>query len=601
MYPPPHQSKPHISHSFVPPSQQYQSHQTSSVSLIAYNTPQSSTQPLTEFPQMDSGLAVLVFNQGDDQISCFNKAMAFLIDVASSRFLSTNNQLRTSSNLRNQATIQDDRVTVQQTEDLDAYDSDCDDVSNAKAVLMANISNYGSDVISEVPHHELHHTNMDNQSVHAMQSFEQTPVVDFIDNEITKSKEKESKYMDKEFDLEKKIEELDNIVYKVELSDEQDFWLQTSNPNTDQSASSPVIIEAPRELPKCLDLDAELLKSQNVYNDLSKSYSQLEKYCISLELTMQLNQEIFQRDSLSNNLNALEIPEYFENNDLKARLQANDTTICKLKEHMKSLRENDKEEKVKHEMDEIETINIELDHRKETVKNAAQIPIVTTIALGMFKLDIEPLSHRLKNNRDAYEDFLKKTIENTNTIYGLIKRARKQNPSEPLLDSAYFSLVSGLQMLKTYDMESLSADELSSKTKSWLWHRWLSHLNFGTLNKLAKYGLARGIPRLKFQKDHLCSTCALGKRKKSSHQHKAEDTNQEKLYLLHMDLCGPMRVESINGKKYILVIVDDYSRFTWVKLLRSKDEAPDAIIKCIKNIQVRLNATVHNVRTNNGT
>nr|GEU79985.1 hypothetical protein [Tanacetum cinerariifolium] len=72
-----------------------------------------------------------------------------------------------------------------QTEDLDAYDSDCDDVSNAKAVLMVNLSNYGLDVILEVPHFEPYHTNMDNQSVHAMQSFEQTPVVDFTDNEIT--------------------------------------------------------------------------------------------------------------------------------------------------------------------------------------------------------------------------------------------------------------------------------------------------------------------------------------------------------------------------------------------------------------------------------
>ncbi|GKE41623.1 retrovirus-related pol polyprotein from transposon TNT 1-94 [Tanacetum coccineum] len=67
-----------------------------------------------------------------------------------------------------------------------------------------------------------------------------------------------------------------------------------------------------------------------------------------------------------------------------------------------------------------------------------------------------------------------------------------------------------------------------------------------------------------------------------------------------MDLCGLMRVESINEKKYILVIVDDYSRFTWIKFLRSKDEAPEAIIKCIKNIQVYLNATVRNVRTDNG-
>ncbi|GJW23360.1 retrovirus-related pol polyprotein from transposon TNT 1-94 [Tanacetum coccineum] len=119
----------------------------------------------------------------------------------------------------------------------------------------------------------------------------------------------------------------------------------------------------------------------------------------------------------------------------------------------------------------------------------------------------------------------------------------------------------------------------ASKTMSWLWHRRLSHLNFGTLNKLAKYGLARGILKLKFKKDHLCSACALGKSKKSSHQPKAGDINQEKLYLLHMDLCGSMRVKSINRKKYILVIVDDYSRFTWVKFIRSKDEAPDAIIK----------------------
>ncbi|GJR46772.1 hypothetical protein Tco_1314875 [Tanacetum coccineum] len=79
------------------------------------------------------------------------------------------------------------------------------------------------------------------------------------------------------------------------------------------------------------------------------------------------------------------------------------------------------------------------------------------------------------------------------------------------------------------------------------------------LGNLAKNGLARGILKIRFKKDHLCSARALGKSKKYSHQSKAKDTNQEKLYLLHMDLCGPMRVESINGKKYILVIVYDYS------------------------------------------
>nr|GEZ40170.1 hypothetical protein [Tanacetum cinerariifolium] len=92
---------------------------------------------------------VQLLMQGDDPIACLNKAMAFLTAVVSSKFPSTNNQLRTSSNPRNQATIQDGRVTMQQAEDLDTYDSNCDDISNAKAVLMANISNYSSNVISE--------------------------------------------------------------------------------------------------------------------------------------------------------------------------------------------------------------------------------------------------------------------------------------------------------------------------------------------------------------------------------------------------------------------------------------------------------------------
>ncbi|GJW35555.1 retrovirus-related pol polyprotein from transposon TNT 1-94 [Tanacetum coccineum] len=141
----------------------------------------------------------------------------------------------------------------------------------------------------------------------------------------------------------------------------------------------------------------------------------------------------------------------------------------------------------------------------------------------------------------------------------------------------------------------------ASKTKSWLWHRRLSHLNFGAINHLARHGLVRGLPKLKFEKDHLCSACALGKSSKKPHKPKSEDTNQEKLYLLHMDLCGPMRVVSVNGKKYILVIVDDYSRFTWVKCLRSKDEALAFIINFLKMIQVRLKETVRRIRTDNGT
>ncbi|GJS80440.1 integrase, catalytic region, zinc finger, CCHC-type containing protein [Tanacetum coccineum] len=489
---------------------------------------------MTKFLQMDFDLVVSVFNQGDDSIACLNKAMAFLTTIASSRFPSTNNQLRTSSNPRNQSTIQDGMVTVQQVqgrqgqsyvgtgykdpgildgqavktttaafqnEDLDAYDSDCD-VFNAKVVLMANLSNYGSYVISEVPHFEPYHTDMDNQSVHAItrEKMIDSQMDDMIKEKLTlkqqinlleqnlsnqiketksllqtftvfknESKEKESKYMDKEIDLEKKIKKLDNIVYKVGQSTQTVHIVISS-----QHAASPVInyeetlilkevtevqtvfnqmeaavqqysLDKHEFCVKCLDLDAELLNKENVYNDLSKSYSQLDKHCISLELTMQLNQEIFQKDTYIDNQTALQILEYFENNDLKAQLQAKDTTICKLKEHIKSMRENDKEEKVKQDMDEIETINIELEH-SETQKPKIKV----------------------------------------------YSRRPKQVKSVGCPDC---SLISGLWMLKTYDKEPLSAYE----------------------------------PR------------------------------------------------------------------------QSKDEAPDAIIKCIKNIQVHLNATVRNVRTYNGT
>ncbi|GKD69700.1 hypothetical protein Tco_1323790 [Tanacetum coccineum] len=238
---------------------------------VAFQSPYAPTQLMTESPFVDSGFAVPVFSPGDDPIAYLNKAMDFLMAVASSRFPATNNQLRTSSNLRNQATIQDGKVTVQQvqgrqgqnysgtpyksnatssrgntisgqarvvkcyncqawykekamlaeaqeavkildeeqlafladpripvsqaqiiiphnaafqTEDLDTYDSDCDDLSSAQAVLMTNISNYGSDVISEVPNIETYMNDMDNQSVHALQDFEHSPVIDFTNNDI---------------------------------------------------------------------------------------------------------------------------------------------------------------------------------------------------------------------------------------------------------------------------------------------------------------------------------------------------------------------------------------------------------------------------------
>nr|GEW95901.1 hypothetical protein [Tanacetum cinerariifolium] len=101
--------------------------------------------------------------------------------------------------------------------------------------------------------------------------------------------------------------------------------------------------------------------------------------------------------------------------------------------------------------------------------------------------------------------------------------------------------------------------------------------------------------------DHLCSSCELGKEKQKSSHTKITPSSKRRLQLLHMDLCGPMRVASINGKRYVLVIVDDYSRYTWTYFLRSKDETPKVLIDFLRLVQRGLQAQVRIVRTDKGT
>ncbi|GKC05048.1 retrovirus-related pol polyprotein from transposon TNT 1-94 [Tanacetum coccineum] len=152
-------------------------------------------------------------------------------------------------------------------------------------------------------------------------------------------------------------------------------------------------------------------------------------------------------------------------------------------------------------------------------------------------------------------------------------------------------------------VRDLKGNDLLTPTSSqaWLWNRRLSHLNFDSINLLSKNDTVIGIPKLKFIKDHLCSSCELGKSKRKSFHTKSTSSSKRRLRLLHMDLCGPMRVESINGKKYVLVIVDDYSRYTWTHFLRSKDETPEVLIDSLRLVQRGLHAQVRTMRTDKGT
>ncbi|GJS71847.1 integrase, catalytic region, zinc finger, CCHC-type containing protein [Tanacetum coccineum] len=819
----------------------------------------------------------------------------------------------------------------QLTKDLDVYDSDCDGISSAKAVWMANLSSCDSDVLFEVPYSDTYSNDMINQDVQEMSYSEQSHIVDFLDNEITsdsniipysqylqesqyeqeidtlkqtlsnyvkekeslsttltifktEAKEKESKYIDKEIVLENQNKELENIiplgyqtsfhlkkaqrikptlydgsviakkhdvfsvidddealileeesrlkmldkqndpilikqkikispidysklnnmkedfgkcfVTQQELSAEQAFWLKHLNSisKTPVKSHTSIRIKAPSELPKvslvneslkklkynlatfdkvvkkrttsdaitvgawgfehtkaCFltevipflkvlkdtfnafdkTLLGEITEVQIVFNqieatvdqcsvdknsfkiqikqlsidndqllnqimsqeimhivvnsvdilDVSKSCVDECNKCLVLKTELFKKKDLIEKDDNSHeNHNAPRFNQLFEINELKAQSQEKDTFIRKLKDRIKSLSGKDSVENVKKDIDEIRTINIELEHsvakllsenenlRKEqehlksiykdqfdsinktrvqskehndsliaqmnaksdensdlnaqlqekvfaiaTLKNelrklkeknvvdtAVSTPIATTIAPGMFKLDIEPISHGLKNNRDAHEEFRKpkesRSVGSSSKVK--IVGSKTSNTKEPKQSwgSTVFDVLSSslidcrfandhiakimsygdyqmgnVTISQVYYVEGLghnlfsmvqfcNSDLEASKTKSWLWHQRLSHLNFDYITSLAKQGLIRGLLKLKYQKDHLCSACALGKSKKHSHKPKAEDFIQEKLYLLHMDLCGPMRIQSINGIKYILVIVDDYSR-----------------------------------------
>ncbi|GJZ46015.1 retrovirus-related pol polyprotein from transposon TNT 1-94 [Tanacetum coccineum] len=162
------------------------------------------------------------------------------------------------------------------------------------------------------------------------------------------------------------------------------------------------------ECTKCLEIETELFKKKDfiekeVYDKLVKNNS-------------------------SENQNGPTFNELFEINELKAQSQEKDTVIRKLKDRIKSLIRKESGKSLKNELMKLKGKNL--------VDSAVSKPIATTNAPGMYKLDIQPISPRLKNNRDVHEVYLEKTIENTDTLCGIIECARKQYPSEPLLESA---------------------------------------------------------------------------------------------------------------------------------------------------------------------
>ncbi|GJY86026.1 putative ribonuclease H-like domain-containing protein [Tanacetum coccineum] len=134
-----------------------------------------------------------------------------------------------------------------------------------------------------------------------------------------------------------------------------------------------------------------------------------------------------------------------------------------------------------------------------------------------------------------------------------------------------------------------------------LWHRRLGHINFKNMNKLVRGNLVRGLPSNIFENDHSCVACQKGKQHKASCKAKLVNSISKPLHMLHMDLFGPTNVKSLMKKSYCLVVTDDFSRFSWVFFLATKDETSGILKTFITEIENQLDHKVKVIRCDNGT
>nr|GEW80177.1 putative reverse transcriptase domain-containing protein [Tanacetum cinerariifolium] len=716
----------------------------------------------SEYSPPKAGLVVQVSQKGDDPIDAVIHMMSFLTEIVTSRYPTTNNQLRTYSSPRQQATINNRRVTIQpiqgrhnfmsngssrpfasgsrgtserqrvlqeeeleflpdlgmaesssnitivttndayQPDDLDAYDSDCDELNSAKIALMENLSHYGSDnlaenstlpalqddlilyVIEQLKTQVVNCTkiNQDNNQVNelltteleryknqgrvlkelknddkASTSYESSLEIKTLkhtlsehlkENESLEQKsllkndfqKEESRNIDRELALEKQtghwfsksmlsqkaqqlkpklydgsvIEKSDAIVIPdteetLMLAEER---LQTDEPNL---SATTTIVEVSKELPKVSMVDVaplvlKLRKNKTAHTDYIRHTQEeaatLREIVESERLLSPINTSLDYALTPKNKTKQIRLTEQITKSERTTVTKPPSTNIDSNTPVLSST---------------IATPTIVPPKDPILIVNSMDKLVVTLVVqIVLWYLD-SGCSKHMTRDRSQIVNFIQKflgTVKFGNDHVAKIIGYGEYQIGNVTISRVYYverlwhnlfsvgqfcdsdlevafrqhtcficnldgvDLLTGsrgnnLYTLSLQDMmASLPICLLSkaSKTKSWLWHHCLSHLNFA---------------------------CAMGKSTKKTHKPKSEDTNQEKLYLLHIDLCEPIHVESINGKKYILVIVDDYSRFTWVKFLRSKDGTPDFIIKFLKMIQLRLKVPVRRIRTDNGT
>nr|GEV39431.1 hypothetical protein [Tanacetum cinerariifolium] len=498
---------------------------------------------MIESPLDDSGLTIYVFSLGDDLIACLNKEMAFLIVVASSRFLLTNNQIITSLNLRNRATIQDNRVTVQQgdkvkvilTEDLDTYDSDCDDISNAPAILMANISNYGSDVISE----EKKIKKLDNIPFTVVQSAQTVHMLTkpqaFYNNihkqalgyqnlfHLKKAQRIKPTFNDGIVMSDKHIA-MHVIDDEETLILEEESRLRISVKEKDPDAVKQNISQKP--------IDHEKLNRQT--KDFRKRFTPQQELLAEQAFWLRMS-------------------------DPTTQLQDKDSTICKLNDIIKSLREKAKEENVNYDYGEIETKNVELKN------SVAKLSLENECLCN----EINHVKHVFKEQFDSIKKTCVCTKEESDSLIDKLnlKSAKSKDLKAQIQDKVFVltSLKNDLRRIKGKEIVDIAAQKPSANT-----------IVLGIFQNKEAH-----IDYLKFEeKKPKIVESKNANYSKPNHNWGSNATDIPLSSSLVMTGCLDCSL---------------------VRFLRSKDEAPEAIIKCVKNIQVNLNASDCNVRTDNGT
>ncbi|GJS29170.1 retrovirus-related pol polyprotein from transposon TNT 1-94 [Tanacetum coccineum] len=361
------------------------------------------------------------------------------------------------------------------------------------------------------------------------------------------------------------------------------------------------------EYNETLVLKAELAKKHDMiekafYNEILKRCSRLENRCISLEIKLQQSKE--------------------------TQLKANNISIEKLKEHIANL-------KGKNVVDSVQNVHnsnvvtskvykLDLPPLSPCIKNnmdahellvyvsatcpsskhvSNKLVVVTPMnRTRKVRLSQTSSSNKKKNKVEDQPRIAKSSLNNVNRVSKPVYNANVKHSvlkakSKLICATCHECMFDVIHDLRVRDylndvnarVKSKSVKSRSAKSKKKkIWKPTSqfcdSDLEVAFQKHTCYVRNLEGVDLLSGSRDANLYTISLDdmlkssqiwKSKNNSHKSKANDINQEKLYLLHMDLCGPMRVESINGKKYILVIVDDYSRFTWVKFLRSKDETPE--------------------------